>query len=446
MRRVSHLDIDNGITTADSAHRVQRSVNNNNNNPLPGRPRRRLAKRSKRSFLYRVRAKWLRPCSTNCSLIAAVGLWYCLGVVSIGSSKILLSDNVPPLFLTWQQLVLGSAMLRSLLKLKCMGSAGLQPWPSAAATTTQTNSRYATNGREKQASVAWLEQFPILVDKNYQPTSLVLAAIYFTLGFLATNYGFSNSSAAFVETIKASEPITSAAVAVLWGIEVLGRQEVACLGVIVAGVLLSTLAGGHDTSASTAWHASVSACLIVMVSNLCFSFRGLYQKLFRASVEGNSHVVDDINLQFRMQQFGVALLSLPMLLGDLPLLARHIWLIVRHKEGLIQSGSLARYVGLALINGLAFTGYNLASTFILTRISVVHHAALNCIRRIFAIIVTSIFFGVPITFVGAIGILCSISGFLGFTHYKIRRQSTPKPLSSLLPISANHNGANENDY
>lgn len=79
---------------------------------------------------------------------------------------------------------------------------------------------------------------------------------------------------------------------------------------------------------------------------------------------------------------------------------------------------------------------SLASTFVLTRISVVHHAALNCIRRVFAIIVTSIAFSIPITFLGAAGILISVAGFLAFTHYKVKRQQQPKPISTLLPMSA----------
>ena len=66
----------------------------------------------------------------------------------------------------------------------------------------------------------------------------------------------------------------------------------------------------------------------------------------------------------------------------------------------------------------------------------VHHAALNCIRRIFAIIVTSIAFRIPITIVGALGILVSVAGFMSFTHFKVKRQHQPKPISTLLPISA----------
>eukprot|EP00584_Thalassiosira_punctigera_P016266 CAMPEP_0172569074 /NCGR_PEP_ID=MMETSP1067-20121228/122111_1 /TAXON_ID=265564 ORGANISM="Thalassiosira punctigera, Strain Tpunct2005C2" /NCGR_SAMPLE_ID=MMETSP1067 /ASSEMBLY_ACC=CAM_ASM_000444 /LENGTH=116 /DNA_ID=CAMNT_0013360821 /DNA_START=1 /DNA_END=347 /DNA_ORIENTATION=+ len=72
---------------------------------------------------------------------------------------------------------------------------------------------------------------------------LLLAAIYFALGFLLTNYGFQSAEAAFVETIKAAEPFTSATVAVVWGIERLGKEEVASLTGIVSGVVLSTL--GH---------------------------------------------------------------------------------------------------------------------------------------------------------------------------------------------------------
>ncbi len=55
----------------------------------------------------------------------------------------------------------------------------------------------------------------------------------------------------------------------------------------------------------------------------------------------------------------------------------------------------------------------------------VHHAALNCIRRIFAIVVTSIIFRVPMTFLGIVGVLVSVAGFLSFTQAKAAK-SKPK--------------------
>jgi drug/metabolite transporter (DMT)-like permease len=447
MRRAHQLDLDhsngdmNGGDSYAEATMFQREVNrslrqSNGLLPLPGRTRRkRLDSRQRSSFSYRFYARWLRPIVKNFnSVLLAVALWYSLGVISIGSSKILLMKHedrfgsVPPLYLTFQQLLIGSTLLRTMLRVGFMGSSGIQPWPGSPVAT-----RYPP--LQQKQLLSSLERF------NPNP-SLVFAAVYFTLGFLATNYGFSGSSAAFVETIKASEPITSASVAVWWGIETLSKRETSSLLLIVFGVLLSTVGNydpreheHHQGHIQSSLADSVTASLIVIASNLCFSFRGLHQKLFRATPEGSAAAIDDLNLQFRMQQLGVILLIIPVLVWDMPSIVASIWTIMRH-EGIIQSGILWRYITTSLINGCAFTCYNLASTYILTRISVVHHAALNCIRRIFAIIVTSIFFGVPITATGVIGILFSFAGFMAFSHFKVKRQSQPKQLSSLLPVSA----------
>jgi len=402
---------------------------------VPGRPRRKAPK-SKRgskhsSFWHRFYMRWFQDLATSfSSLLLAVVLWYSLGVISIGSSKFLLMNHegsplggVPPLFLTLQQLGIGSTLLRFLLHVRFMGTAGLQPWPKSGSTSPRRIHPYGKQPAQPKFDLG-----------AFQP-SLLLAGVFFSMGFLATNYGFSGSSAAFVETIKAAEPITSATVAVWWGIEVLSREEVTSLGTIVAGVVLSTLGNGGDQTGQTTVYESVKACTIVMASNLCFSFRGLHQKLFRATPEGSNQVMDDLNLQFRMQQIGAVSLVIPVLIFDLPSIIQNLWHISMH-EGLIASGAMWRYLALSVVNGCAFTSYNLASTYILSRISVVHHAALNCIRRIFAIVVTSMAFGIPITLVGALGIFLSFIGFMSFTHYKVQRQRQPKPLSPLLPVSA----------
>jgi len=104
-------------------------------------------------------------------------------------------------------------------------------------------------------------------------------------------------------------------------------------------------------------------------------------------------------------------------------------------EGLFFS-SAAQYVGLSVINGFAFASYNLASTYVLTRLTVVHHATLNCVRRIFAIIVTSILFHNSIGALGLMGILTSFISFMFYTRFKVQRQQKPRPVSSLLPMSA----------
>ena len=187
---------------------------------------------------------------------------------------------------------------------------------------------------------------------NWHLRDLLLSGVYFCLGFTFTNLSFSGASPAFVETVKASEPITSAATAVAWGIEVLSWQEGTALGAIVAGVVLSTLGnvqrgGGGATSLSK----SVKSCLVVMLSNLCFSFRGLHQKLFRATTQGNKSNFDDLNLQYRMQQIGVGLLILPVLVWDTRSLLSLIFL-----SGGSPADGLS-LLGLSVVNGFAFTSY-----------------------------------------------------------------------------------------
>jgi len=172
-----------------------------------------------------------------------------------------------------------------------------------------------------------------------------------------------------------------------------------------------------------------------MISNLCFSFRGLHQKLLRESPQGSKQELDDFNLQYRMQQIGALIFLLPAITFELPGSLAQLYRFASEK-GLFTIGILIRYTLFSLFNGFAFASYNLASTYILTRISVVHHAALNCIRRVFAIIATSIAFGVPITFLSAFGITISVLGFMSFTHYKLQKLKQPPPLSALLPMSA----------
>ena len=61
------------------------------------------------------------------------------------------------------------------------------------------------------------------------------------------------------------------------------------------------------------------------------------------------------------------------------------------------------------------------------------HAALNCIRRLFAIVVTSIVFSVPITMVSGFGIFVSIGGFLSYTKFKAGRKENMLAPKSILP-------------
>ncbi|KAL7478830.1 hypothetical protein ACHAW6_004582 [Cyclotella cf. meneghiniana] len=408
--------------------------------------------------------------SYNLPVPVAVLLWYLLGVGSIASTKVLLSTHsVPPLLLTLQQLVIGMTLLRILLVFgnnskhggvdDCIDNilgvermkGGLQPIPMQSYSLVMDSScpsgevceigpslkRKSSNtiiDSYTELGIVYLILAVIpakfhernitrasikgLHHSNVQPhidIQLLLSAIYFTLGFLFTNYGFQSGSAAFVETIKAAEPITSASAAVAWGIERLDKNEFLSLAGIVVGVILSIMGqrGSQLTAQESHSNSSVLKFFVVMVANLCFSFRGLHQKLFRATPQGKASAFNDLNLQFRMQQIGILVLVAPAILGHA------VWIL--RLPTLFNFGANFRYISLAVANGIAFTFYNLASTYVLTRISVVHHAALNCIRRVFAIFVTSIVFGLSITAMQVVGIATSVGGFFTFSHYKLRR-------------------------
>ncbi|KAL3775123.1 hypothetical protein ACHAWO_001946 [Cyclotella atomus] len=445
---------DSGIPTGTDSNGMINSSRGNSisSNNVPGRPRRRPHPQAT-AFGSDTRVhppiaedapstkEHLTANQYNLPVSAAVLLWYLLGVVSISSSKVLLSTHgVPPLLLTLQQLIIGVTLLRTLLFFgdsinnnSSTGAStdGLRPIPMQNYSLVIEGCPSGEKCEIGQANQTGLcpgeigivsSIFAIILSKlkfgvdNQRPhvdLQLLSSAMYFTLGFLFTNYGFRSGSAAFVETIKAAEPITSASVAVAWGIEQLSKEEIGGLSGIVVGVIMSTV-GQHAPKAETNNRQSTSmAFFIVMISNLCFSFRGLHQKLFRASPQGKASSVNDLNLQFRMQQIGVLLLIGPSVLGY------GMWFV--HIPITFNTGKILQYVPLALVNGIAFTSYNLASTYVLTRITVVHHAALNCIRRVFAVVVTSVVFGLSINALQLLGIATSVGGFFSFSHYKFKK-------------------------
>ncbi|KAL3944040.1 MAG: hypothetical protein SGBAC_001908, partial [Bacillariaceae sp.] len=194
--------------------------------------------------------------------------------------------GVPPLVLTLQQLTVGSLLLRT--HLFCTGR--LQPLPkNFLSSNTQT----------------------IYYD-------FVLTGLFNALDFLASNTCFSHSSASFVETLKASEPLMTTAIALSFGIDSLTGNEAICFLILISGVFCSTIANssGPDRENPHELHQSMKTACIVMIANLCFALRAKSQKLFRASVD--SQKVDDENLLMHMEKIGAMSLIIPVMIFELP--------------------------------------------------------------------------------------------------------------------------------
>ena len=213
-----------------------------------------------------------RPRQRSGAVPLAVGLWFTLGVCSIASTKMLLSKwQVPPLILSVQQFALGGTVLHL-----------LQPIPRESPNKILANLTTCLLNKQR-------DQFSL---------ELFYTGLFFGLGFVATNYSFQASAASFVETVKAAEPITSALVAVSYGVDIVGFKEALSLCGIVAGVLVSTVGKGAHNISTSSW---VYSFFIIFLSNLCFSFRGLHQKLLQQTREGDKQSLTDVMLQYRMQ-------------------------------------------------------------------------------------------------------------------------------------------------
>lgn len=140
-----------------------------NGRAIPGRPRRRVGNRGApqkpkrkitnptmtmkgRMFLV---PSWMKNpmqgFSAYTSIFFAVVLWYTLGVVSITTSNLLMMEpkhhvgGIPPLYLTFQQLLIGTTLLRCLLRIRFLGSAGIQPWPSPSLAAAQAENNRRSN-------------------------------------------------------------------------------------------------------------------------------------------------------------------------------------------------------------------------------------------------------------------------------------------------------------
>lgn len=81
-------------------------------------------------------------------------------------------------------------------------------------------------------------------------SNFILSGIFFSLDFLFSNTAMSLSDASFVETVKASDPICTTTIALIYQVDKLSIAEGCSLALLVIGVLLSTIGNSksHHTT------------------------------------------------------------------------------------------------------------------------------------------------------------------------------------------------------
>jgi drug/metabolite transporter (DMT)-like permease len=385
-------------------------------------------------------------------LMVVVVVWYCIGVASICTTKILADQGVPPLVLTFQQLFLSSVVLR--IHLGMTGE--LQPLPKVVLNKFQTtlrcrrpireikedNNNITISNSNSNSEDEGVENNTIGTRITSSPSKKLtytgripsndalyihfgLMGVFDGLDFLSTAIGFSLANASFVETVKSIQPITTTAVALFFGIDTLQRSEAVAMAVIITGVFCATLGNvegqnddnmEEDPSVSLPLHSSgmtMAQCLqtlmIGVTANLMFALRVNSQKTFRAHPEGRK--MNDTNMLMWMQRMGSLALSIPVTIWELP------GVIQRTRETPFYDQLVPFWI-LVLINAVCFSLYTLTNTSVLTKVSVGQNTGLNALRRMFVIVYTAIAFGVPITPMKAIGIVLCFSGFSAFSFYR----------------------------
>jgi drug/metabolite transporter (DMT)-like permease len=367
-------------------------------------------------------------------LMVLVVVWYSIGVASICTTKILADQGIPPLVLTFQQLLLSSILLR--IHLGITGE--VQPLPKVVLSKFQTilrchrpireskeddthNSNHANSNIDDEVdkTVTYAGKLP---SNDHLYIHFGLMGVFDGLDFLSTAIGFTMANASFVETVKSSQPITTTAVALFFGIDTLQRTEALAMAVIVAGVFCATLGNTDDQndnmmqqdhlplhSSGMTMTQSIHTVIIGITANLMFALRVNSQKTFRAHPEGRK--INDTNMLMWMQRMGSLALSIPVTIWELP------GVIQRTRETPFYD-ELVPFWFLVLINAVCFTLYTLTNTSVLSKVSVGQHTGLNALRRMFVIVFTAIAFGVPITLLKAIGIVLCFSGFSAFSFYR----------------------------
>jgi len=283
-----------------------------------------------------------------------------------------------------------------------------------------------------------------------------IIALSYSSGFVFTNAAYEFAAPAFVETVKAVEPLSTVALATA----ILGEREhmltLCSLVPLVLGVAMASgLGEGHVAAAFSAAGMTLS-----LASNLSFSARAIATKQLRTAHPSVAAVRSDLVLFYHVSRLGVLwLLPMAGLLDARALVSALIGGSGGADDGhnssssgsssSSSSSSSRSDVGdggeadggggadghavkpqvlllIILVNTASHAAYNAISFAVLNRVSVSSHAVLNIVRRVFMIGGTALILGTPISTYNWLGIAVCVGGCLAFAKGK----SGPQPVAA----------------
>ena len=81
---------------------------------------------------------------------------------------------------------------------------------------------------------------------------------------------------------------------------------------------------------------------------------------------------------------------------------------------------------LLVLNGCAYSCYNVTSFLVLARTNLITHAVFNCFRRVFIILFTCYYFQVKLSPLNITGVAIAVMGVLFFAYSKHKDSSIVK--------------------
>lgn len=238
-----------------------------------------------------------------------------------------------------------------------------------------------------------------------EASTVVQIATVYSLGFLLTNIALSVAAASLVETLKASEPVSTALLAAIFIGERYKLLTYISLVPIVAGVILSTAKKEDFSSFSVVG-------LVVVASNFCFSMRSILVKKLRMTYPSSAASTSNVVLFYHISKIGFPLFLVAAIArGDLDCQRSA-------KSCLLFWWSDTRGALFFLANGLAYSAYNTFSFLVLDRVATTTHAIFNVFRRVFNIAAAIIYFRTPIDTTGTFGIFTAVAGVCVYARSK----------------------------
>jgi solute carrier family 35 protein E1 len=233
----------------------------------------------------------------------------------------------------------------------------------------------------------------------------VAAGLLFALGFVFTNMAISCSTVSFAETVKASESVSTLALGFLFYNERASFRTYLTVIPVIVGVILSCYSSDQFIFSCFSYAA---------LSNFCFSGRAVIikktKKRSRMVDVGDNVVVEELIRFTEMCLVGSAFVFILCIFSGTASLRQAI--------SLHSTEELKGISALLLLNGCAFSGYNLLSMVVLAQTQLFTHTVLNAVRRVCMIIVSVIYFHNHISPVNMLGITLAAGGALLYSYVK----------------------------